>query len=180
MLFANGLWNSPLKSCSQIFINFYVKFSLSCLVHKDVPINIHHSGCVDWLHKSYYVTSAFFWLIYVNSKYKKTGKFQMLKLNVELRNSMWEISFFLANMYWKRHNRIFKIIYVIWSTLLGISIGCVLSFLWDFENQFEYLWEGIYNTWIWKEASDIFLSISPWKIHLEKRLRLKFKRTGKL
>lgn len=63
-------------------------------MHKDVAINIHHSGCVDWLHKSYDVTSAFFWLIYVNSKYKKNGKFQMLKLNVELRDSMWEIGFF--------------------------------------------------------------------------------------
>lgn len=63
------------KSYSQIFINFYVLFSLSCLVHKEVPINIHNSECVDWLHKSYDVTSAFGWLIYVNSKYKKNGKF---------------------------------------------------------------------------------------------------------
>lgn len=63
------------KSYSQIFINFYVKFSLSCLVHKGVAINIHNPERVDWLPKSYDVTSAFFWLIYVNNKYKKNGKF---------------------------------------------------------------------------------------------------------
>lgn len=44
-----------------------------------------------------------------------------------------------------KKNRIFKSIHVIWSIFLGILIGCVLSFLWDFENLFEYLWEGICN-----------------------------------
>lgn len=62
-------------------------------MHKEFPINIHNSECVDWLHKSYDVTSAFAWLIYVNSKYKKNGKFWMLKLDVELGISMWAIGF---------------------------------------------------------------------------------------
>lgn len=65
-----------------------MQFSLSCLVHKEVLINIHNSVCVDWLHKSYDVTSAFDWLIYVNSMYKKNDKFWMLKLNVELGINM--------------------------------------------------------------------------------------------
>lgn len=52
-------------------------------MHKEVPINIYNSERVDWLHKSYDVTSAC-WLIYVNSKYEKNGKFLMLELNVDL------------------------------------------------------------------------------------------------